>query len=420
MTDSILNDLEYYLVGGAVRDDLLGIGVADRDYVVVGATPEEMSRRGFRTVGRDFPVFLHPDTGEEYALARTERKTGRGYGGFTVWAAPDVTLEQDLARRDLTINAMARAPDGGLVDPFGGRDDLDRGVLRHVSDAFAEDPLRVLRTARFMARFAPRGFRVAGETLALMRRIVDADEMEALTAERAWQEIARALLEPAPSAFVKTLRECQALARLLPEVDALFGVPQSAQYHPEIDTGVHVLMVLDMAARLDGPLEARFAALVHDLGKGLTPAGEWPRHVGHESRGVPAVDAVCERFRVPNACARLARLVCRHHLVMHRLETLRPATVLRLLKALDVLRRPEHAAWFALACEADARGRGGREEADYPPRRLLARYADALREVDLSGVAAYADVPAEVERRQLAALRAAREAWSDRGDQANR
>ncbi len=425
MTDSTLNDLEYYLVGGAVRDDLLGIDVADRDYVVVGATPEAMSRRGFRKVGRDFPVFLHPATCEEYALARTERKTGRGYGGFTVWAAPDVTLEQDLARRDLTINAMARTPEGHLVDPFGGRADLDRGVLRHVSDAFAEDPLRVLRTARFMARFASRGFTVADETLALMRRIVDADEMEALTAERAWQEIARALLEPTPSAFVTTLRECGALARLLPEVDTLFGVPQSAQYHPEVDTGLHVLMVVDMAARLESPLEVRFAALVHDLGKGLTPAAQWPRHADHESRGVPAVEAVCERFRVPNACARLARLVCRHHLLMHRLETLRPSTVLRLLKALDVLRRPDQGTAFALACEADARGRGGREEADYPSRRLLARYAEALRGADLSGVAAHADspggVPAEVERRQLAALAAAREAWrGEGGAQVNR
>ncbi len=411
MIDSALDELEYYLVGGAVRDALLGVENADRDFVVVGSTPEEMIRRGFRAVGRDFPVFLHPATGDEYALARTERKTGRGYGGFTVWASPEVTLTQDLGRRDLTINAMARAADGALIDPFGGRADLERGVLRHVSEAFAEDPLRVLRVARFMARFAPRGFTVADETLALMKRIVAAGEMEALTPERAWQEIARALLEPAPGAFIETLRDCGALARVLPEVDALFGVPQSPEYHPEIDTGTHMIMVMEMAAQLSDDLEVRFAALLHDVGKALTPADELPRHVGHESRGVPAVEAVCRRFRVPNACARLARLVCRHHLLMHRLEELKPATVLRLLKALDPIRRPRHARWFALACEADARGRGGRQGADYPPARLLEHYCQAMRGLDLSDVAGRADAAAEVERRQLEALGAARRQW---------
>lgn len=402
-----------YLVGGAVRDELLGDTVTDRDYVVVGATPEYMTSRGYRTVGRDFPVFLHPRTHEEYALARTERKSGRGYGGFTVWASPEVTLEEDLARRDLTINAMARDDDGNVIDPFGGRADLERRVLRHVSPAFAEDPLRVLRVARFMARLAPRGFRVADETLALMRRIVAADEIEALTGERAWQEIRRALLAASPQAFITTLRACGALARLLPEVDVLFGVPQNVEHHPEIDTGVHVLMVLEVATTLSDDIEVRFAALLHDLGKGLTPRDEWPNHVDHESRGVPAVEAVCQRFRVPADCARLAGLVCRHHLLMHRLEQLRPGTVLGLLKALDTRRRPHFAHWFAQACEADSRGRAGRGHRPYPSRALLARYVEALDATDLAGIERLPGpaIAAEVERRQLAAITRARDAW---------
>lgn len=411
----MLDDLEYYLVGGAVRDALLGIEVADRDYVVVGATPERMTALGYTPVGRDFPVFLHPETHEEYALARTERKSGRGYGGFMVWAAPEVTLEQDLARRDLTINAMAMSPAGELVDPFGGRADLEARVLRHVSPAFCEDPLRVLRVARFMARFAPRGFTVADDTMTLMRRIVEAGEIEELTPERAWQEIRRALLEPCPRAFVETLRNCGALARLLPEVDGLFGVPQPAEYHPEIDTGAHVLMVLDVAAELSDDLEVRFAALVHDLGKALTPREEWPRHVGHESRGVAALDALCARLRVPARYHRIARLVCRHHLVMHRLEQLRPSTALQLARALDPVRRPEQAEWFALACEADSRGRTGCEQRPYPQRQLLMRYCRALRALDLSDVGAFAaedgGIEAEVTRRQLESLRRVKEDW---------
>jgi tRNA nucleotidyltransferase (CCA-adding enzyme) len=410
-------DLEYYLVGGAVRDALLGIEVVDRDWVVVGSTPEHMTSLGFRAVGRDFPVFLHPETGEEYALARTERKTGRGYGGFTVWTAPDVTLEQDLARRDLTINAMAQDANGHIIDPFNGRTDLDDKILRHVSDAFAEDPLRVLRVARFMARFAGRGFVVADETLALMKQIVANDELEALTAERAWQEISRALMEDTPAAFIETLRDCGALARILPEVDVLFGVPQTPEYHPEIDTGVHILMVLEVAAELSQDLEVRFASLVHDLGKGLTPAADLPRHVGHEARGVAAVEAVCRRFKVPSSCEHLARLVCRHHLLMHQLEQLKATTLLRLITALDAVRRPHIAEWFALACEADSRGRAGRQGNSYPQRALLTRYCDAVRTLDLGDVGAFADreggIAAEVERRRIRALERVREANRD-------
>ncbi|KAA3625510.1 MAG: multifunctional CCA addition/repair protein, partial [Proteobacteria bacterium] len=370
---------------------------------------------GFKQVGRDFPVFLHPATSEEYALARTERKTGRGYGGFTVWADPDVTLEQDLERRDLTINAMAQTPDGRLIDPFGGRRDLKAGLLRHVSPAFAEDPLRVLRVARFMARFHARGFHVADDTLALMRRIVEADELEALKPERAWQEISSALLEPAPQVFLETLRRCGALERLLPEIEALFGVPQLPEYHPEIDTGVHTMMVLKVAASLSDALEVRFAALLHDLGKGLTPADELPRHIGHESRGVAPVTDVCARFRVPKRCERLALAVCRHHLDMHRLEQLKPTTVLALIKSIDGLRRPAQAEGFALACEADSRGRGGREQRAYPQRELLERYCDAVRRVDLSDVGGYAThaggIEVEVARRRIAALAEVRLQW---------
>lgn len=403
---------EYYLVGGAVRDALLGIGVKDRDFVVVGATPQWMIEQGFRQVGRDFPVFLHPHTGEEYALARTERKSGHGYGGFTVWADPDVTLEQDLERRDLTINAMAKDRDGRLIDPFGGQRDLERGVLRHVSAAFAEDPLRVLRVARFMARFTGRGFSVADDTLSLMTRIVESDELEHLTPERAWQEIRGALLEPNPEAFIETLRRCGALARILPEIEVLFGVPQPPAYHPEIDTGIHTLMVLRIAAELSPELEVRFAALLHDLGKGLTPANELPRHIGHEARGLKPVKQVCARFRVPGSCERLALAVCRHHLLMHQLPKLKPSTVLRLIQSLDGLRRPHQVEWFAMACEADSRGRNGRERLPYPQRELLLRYARALRELDLSDVGEFASRPggiaAEVERRRLEALAAIR------------
>ncbi len=408
MVDSPAN-LQCYLVGGAVRDEILGLPVKDRDWVVVGSDAQQMSDRGFRPVGRDFPVFLHPHTGEQYALARTERKSGRGYRGFTVWADPSVTLEQDLERRDLTINAIARTGDGRFIDPFGGRRDIDRRILRHVSPAFREDPLRVLRTARFMARFAHLGFRIAPETRELMREIAADDELEELAAERVWQELAAALGENRPDAFVETLRDCGALVHVLPEVDALFGVPQTAQYHPEVDTGSHVLMVLRVAAELSQRIEVRFSALVHDLGKATTPSREWPRHVGHESRGVPIVEELCDRLRVPNRCRRIAVLVCRHHLLMHRLDSLRPITVLRLLLALDAARRPQQVEWFAAACEADSRGRGGRERAPYPQRETLLRCRDALLAVDLSDIGACGlaaeGIPREVERRRLAAVR---------------
>ncbi|MCS4505916.1 Multifunctional CCA protein [wastewater metagenome] len=360
-----------YLVGGAVRDRLLGLAVHERDWVVVGATPEEMREAGYEPVGREFPVFLHPRTREEYALARTERKTARGYHGFEFHAAPDVTLEQDLARRDLTVNAMAQDGDGTVVDPYGGRADLDARLLRHVSPAFREDPVRILRLARFAARFAPLGFRVAEETLALCREMVEAGEVDALVPERVWQEFSRALVSDAPSAFVRVLRECGALAVLLPEVDRLFGVPQRADYHPEIDTGEHVLMSLDACVGLSDELATRFAVLVHDLGKGETPGDELPRHRGHEARGVPLVDAVCERLRVPNACRDTARGVTRHHLLAHQALTLRPARVVKLFSELDAFRKPERLTRFIDACTADARGRTGFADSEYPQGRYL-------------------------------------------------
>jgi tRNA nucleotidyltransferase (CCA-adding enzyme) len=364
--------MQIFLVGGAVRDRLLGLEVADRDYVVVGATPEEMLRLGYRPVGKDFPVFLHPDNGEEYALARTERKTGRGYHGFAFHADASVTLEQDLERRDLTTNAMAMDADGAIVDPFGGRRDLDERVLRHVSPAFVEDPVRVLRVARFAARYAPLGFRIADETLALMRAMVDEGEVDHLVAERVWAETRKALSEPMPSAFLRALRACGALQVVFPEVDALYGVPQRAEFHPEIDTGTHVEMVLDMAARLaPGDDLVGWCALTHDLGKALTPKDELPRHLRHEHHGVAPLRALSARLKVPSEHATLAELVCRHHLEAHRAFELRPATVLELLETLDGFRRPERLRLFLLACEADKRGRLGLAEAAYPQADYL-------------------------------------------------
>jgi tRNA nucleotidyltransferase (CCA-adding enzyme) len=351
--------MEIYLVGGAIRDRLLGLPVTERDWVVVGATPEAMRDRGFRAVGRDFPVFLHPETGEEYALARTERKTGPGHGGFSFHAAPEVTLEADLRRRDLTINAIAEAPDGTLIDPYGGRGDLERRLLRHVSEAFIEDPLRVLRVARFAARLQPLGFRVAPETRELMAQIAAGDELRQLSAERIWKETQRALAAAAPRAFVSVLRDCGALRVLFPEIDALFGVPQRADYHPEIDTGLHLLMALDRAAELTPEPLIRFAVLVHDLGKAVTPADVLPRHIGHERAGLPLVEDVCARLRVPGEYRRLALLVTRLHLQCHKARELRPDTLLRLFRDLDIYRRPQTLEHFLLACEADARGRGG-------------------------------------------------------------
>ena len=364
--------MDIYLVGGAVRDELLGRAHGDRDYVVVGATPDALVALGFRPVGRDFPVFLHPQTNEEYALARTERKSGRGYRGFVVDADPDVTLEQDLARRDLTINAMARDEHGALVDPFHGARDLELRILRHVSPAFVEDPVRVLRVARFLARFAPLGFRIADETMALMREMVANGEVEHLVPERVWAETRKALAEPQPSAFLRALRECGALRVLFPEVDALYGVPQSAQHHPEVDCGVHLQLVLDQAAALapDNDLVG-FCALTHDLGKALTPPDVLPRHIAHEHRGIAPLRALCERLRVPADYAQLAELTCRQHLNAHRALELKPATVLELLLGFDALRRPQRLEIFLLTCIADKRGRLQHEHDPYPQADYL-------------------------------------------------
>ena len=358
--------MQRYLVGGAVRDALLGLPVGERDWVVVGATQPEMEAQGYRAVGRDFPVFLHPETQEEHALARTERKSGRGYRGFVVDASPDVTLEEDLRRRDLTVNAIARAEDGSLIDPWGGQADLQARLLRHVSEAFVEDPLRVLRVARFATRFAAFGFRIADETMALMRRIVASGEMQALAAERVWKETERALMHDRPSVYFEILRQCGALAALMPEVDALFGVPQRADYHPEIDTGLHCLMALDQAAREQAPASVRVAVLLHDLGKALTPEAVLPGHRGHEEAGVPLVEAFCARLRVPTAYRELAVAVCRDHLLVHRAHRLRPATLLRLIERLRGFRDGPFFEQALAACLADARGRTGYEDVDYP------------------------------------------------------
>jgi len=368
-------------VGGAVRDRLLGLPVKERDWVVVGATPEEMLARGFRPVGKDFPVFLHPETGEEYALARTERKTGHGYHGFTFHAAPDVTLEEDLRRRDLTINAMAEAPDGTLIDPYGGRADLERRLLRHVSPAFVEDPVRVLRVARLAARLAPLGFRVADETMALMRRMAASGELDHLVPERVWQEMVRALGEPVPRVFFEVLRGCGALARLLPELDRLFGVPQPPEHHPEVDTGVHTLLVLDQAAALSPEPAVRYAALLHDLGKGETPPEAWPHHHGHEARGAELARAVSERLRAPAEFRDLAVLVAAEHGNAHRALELRPATALALLERADAFRRPGRLERFLLACEADSRGRPGYEARPYPQGAFLRAAREAAAAV---------------------------------------
>lgn len=365
-----------YLVGGAVRDELLGVPGGDRDWVVVGATPADMLEAGFVPVGRDFPVFLHPQTHEEHALARTERKTAPGYHGFSFHADPSVTLEDDLARRDLTVNAMARDEHGTLIDPYGGARDLRERVLRHVGEAFVEDPVRILRLARFAARLPD--FRVAEETAALMRRMVEAGEVDALVPERVWQELSRGLMEIRPSRMFEVLRGCGALAVLLPEVDRLFGVPQPAEHHPEVDSGLHLMLVLDMAARLGAALPVRFACLTHDLGKGTTPAELLPRHLGHEARSVALMHAVADRWRVPTACRELADIVAREHGNIHRSGTLGAAALVRLLERCDALRRPERFADALLACECDARGRAGKQDEPYPQRpRLLQALAAA-------------------------------------------
>lgn len=376
--------MKLWTVGGAIRDEMLGRPVNDRDWVIVGATPEQLVEAGYKPVGKDFPVFLHPETREEVALARTERKTAPGYHGFVFHAEPSVTLEDDLARRDLTINAMARDEAGTLVDPFHGQRDLADKVLRHVSPAFAEDPVRILRLARFAARFTD--FTVAPETETLMREMVEAGEVDALVTERVWQELSRGLMEARPSRMLEVLRSCGALVRLLPEVDRLWGVPQPEAHHPEVDTGVHVMLVLDMAAQLDAPLPVRFACLGHDLGKGTTPAAALPRHIGHETRSAKLVQEVCDRLRVPTECRALAELVAREHGNVHRSLELNASAVMRLLERCDAWRRPQRFAEMLLACECDARGRTGLEDRPYPQRERLQRALDAALAVDTAAV----------------------------------
>ena len=382
--------MQSYVVGGAVRDALLGMPVQDRDWVVVGATPEEMLAQGFRPVGKDFPVFLHPETQEEYALARTERKTAPGYRGFVFHTSPDVKLEDDLVRRDLTINAMARADDGTIVDPFGGQRDIAARIFRHVSDAFLEDPVRILRLARFAARFPD--FSVAPETNALMRKMVDAGEVDALVPERVWQEVARGLLERRPSRMLAVLRGCGALARIMPELDALWGVPQPPAHHPEVDTGVHMELVIDYAAERGFDLCVRFAALMHDLGKGVTPPASWPKHHGHEQLGLALIKALCERLKVPNDCRDLALMTAREHGNVSRSEILRANTLVTLFERCDAFRKPQRFAQMLMAAECDSRGRGA-EGGDFrtrpwPHGPYLLAALDVARGVDAGAVAA--------------------------------
>lgn len=371
--------MQIYQVGGAVRDELLGLEVKDRDWVVVGGTPGEMAALGYKAVGKDFPVFIHPDTGEEYALARTERKTGPGYKGFAFNTSEEITLEQDLQRRDITINAIARDENGNLIDPFNGRKDLENRIIRHVSDAFVEDPLRVLRVARFAAQF---GFLIAQETLALLKEISATNELETLAPERVWTETEKALRTGEPRRYFEILRECNALHSLFPEIDRLFGVPQPERYHPEIDCGIHTMMVLEQATTLTSDTEVRFASLVHDLGKATTPQEIWPSHHGHGERGVELINKLCDRLRIPNRYRELAAVVARYHLNCHRVEELSPRVVVGKLEGLDAFRRPERFDKFLLACEADARGRKGKESQDYPQADLFRKYREACLSVD--------------------------------------
>ncbi|HSC68564.1 MAG TPA: multifunctional CCA addition/repair protein [Cellvibrio sp.] len=378
--------MKTFLVGGAVRDKLLGRKVTEKDWVVVGSSPEQMIANGFTPVGQDFPVFLHPHTKEEYALARTERKTGKGYGGFSFYCGEEVTLEDDLIRRDLTINAMAEDDDGNIIDPYHGQQDLAAKLLRHVSPAFAEDPVRILRIARFAARYHALGFRVADETITLMQTMVANGEADHLVAERVWRETERALGEPHPEIFIEVLRACNALARLFPEIDALFGVPQTAIHHPEIDTGVHTLMSLQQAVKLSPSTCVRFATLIHDLGKGTTPRDEWPRHIAHEDRSLPLVKQLCARIAVPKEYKDLALMVAQWHTHCHRALELKPATLLKVLQSNDAFRRPERFEHFLLCCEADARGRTGFEQRDYPQANFFRAALKAAQAVDMATI----------------------------------
>ena len=406
--------MQVYLVGGAVRDRLLGLPVRERDWVVVGARPQDLEREGYLSVGRDFPVYLHPQTREEHALARLERKVAPGYRGFATQFSPDVTLEDDLKRRDLTINAMAQSATGEIIDPYGGQRDLQARVLRHVSEAFVEDPVRILRVARFAAQFADLGFRVADDTRELLKRMVDGGEADALVAERVWQETEHALGTTRPEVFFEVLRDCGALAVIFPELAALQGVPQPPRWHPEIDTGVHVMMALRCAARLSSSIAVRFAVLMHDLGKARTAPERWPSHHGHEEAGVPLIEALGARLRVPNECRELAILTARHHGMIHRAGELRPATILELLEKTDALRRPERFAQLLLACEADARGRAGLQDRPYPQAHYLARARDAaaavnLAEAERTGLSGEA-IGAQLRKKRIAAIAALKEA----------
>lgn len=387
--------MQVYLVGGAVRDHLLGHPYHEKDYVVVGATPEQLLAQGYQPVGKDFPVFLHPETKEEYALARTERKSGRGYHGFEFYTDPSVSLEDDLIRRDLTINAMAMDNEGNIYDPYAGQQDLEQRILRHVSDAFVEDPLRVLRIARFAARYKSLGFSVAEETLTLMKQLVESGELNALIQERVWKETSRALMENHADEYFIVLRTCGALKVLFPELDALYGIPQRPEYHPEIDSGIHTMMSLQQACKADYSLDVRFAVLVHDLGKALTPADELPRHIMHEERGVKPVTELCDRLKVPTNTKQLAIAVCKEHLKCHQALSLKPGTLWRLLQRLDVLRRPERVEAFIQACECDSRGRLGLEDRDYPQATYILKAMEVVRNIKAQ------DLPADVKGQEI-------------------
>ena len=404
--------MEIYLVGGYVRDKLLGLKTKDRDWVVVGANPEDLLKQDYRQVGKDFPVFLHPETNEEYALARTERKIGAGYSGFSFHAAADVTLEEDLTRRDLTINAIAQSDDGNLIDPFNGQADIKAKILRHVSPAFVEDPVRILRLARFAARFADLGFTIADETQKLMSTMVNNGEVDALVPERVWQETMRALSGKTPSRYFEVLRDCGALKKLFPEINRLWGVPQPEKHHPEIDTGIHTMMVLEQAAKLSDDPKVRFAALVHDLGKGTTQKNKWPKHVDHESRGVPLVEALCNRYKIPNDYRELGVIVAKYHLHYHRAEELRDATFLKTLESLDAFRRPDRFELFLLACEADSRGRTGFENNNFEQPKIYRKVFNAAKTINAKELVAQGlkgkEIKDELAIKRLQAIKQAR------------